>query len=72
MSRRHFFEPNIPSIPGIETFPGTILHSHSYRKPDMFSGKTVLVLGAASSGVDIALELSRHATKVYLSFNYNK
>lgn len=68
----HFFEPNIPSIPGIETFPGTILHSHSYRKPDMFSGKTVLVLGAASSGVDIALELSRHATKVYLSFNYNK
>lgn len=59
----------MPRIPGIETFPGTVLHSHSYRKPDAFSGQTVLVLGAASSGIDIAIELSGHATRVYLSFN---
>ncbi|EZA52799.1 hypothetical protein DMN91_008805 [Ooceraea biroi] len=68
----HYFEPNIPSIAGIETFSGTVLHSHSYRKPDVFSGKTVLVLGAASSGTDIALELSNYATRVYVSSNYKK
>jgi cation diffusion facilitator CzcD-associated flavoprotein CzcO len=38
----------------------------------MFSGKTVLVLGAASSGVDIAIELSSYANCVYLSFNYDR
>ncbi|XP_015597693.1 flavin-containing monooxygenase FMO GS-OX-like 4 [Cephus cinctus] len=63
----HFFEPNIPSIPGIETFPGTFLHSHSYRKPEVYSGKTVIILGASSSGTDIAIELHSHAYKVYLS-----
>ncbi|XP_017886333.1 flavin-containing monooxygenase FMO GS-OX-like 7 [Ceratina calcarata] len=65
----HYFDPYVPTIPGIETFPGTIIHSHSYRKPEDFSGKSVLILGAASSGVDIALDLSNHASRVYLSHN---
>lgn len=65
----HYFDPYVPSIPGIDTFPGTIMHSHSYRKPEDFSGKSVLILGASASGVDIAIDLSSHATRVHLSHN---
>ncbi|XP_043266309.1 flavin-containing monooxygenase FMO GS-OX-like 7 [Colletes gigas] len=65
----HYFDPYTPTIPGIETYAGTVLHSHSYRKPEIFSGKTVLILGAASSGVDIGIDLANHASRVYLSHN---
>ncbi|XP_051175246.1 uncharacterized protein LOC127290596 isoform X2 [Leptopilina boulardi] len=62
-----YFQPNIPEIPGIETFPGTILHSHSYRKPEDFTNKSIVILGASSSGIDIGIELCAHANQVYLS-----
>lgn len=68
----HYFDPYIPTITGIESFPGLILHSHAYRKPDEFSGKTVLVLGAGSSGIDIGIDLSNQAARVYLSHNHDK
>lgn len=64
---RQYFQPNIPEIPGIETFPGTILHSHSYRKPEDFTNKSIVILGASSSGIDIGIELCAHANQVYLS-----
>lgn len=53
----------------MENFSGTVIHSHSYRKPEDFSGKSVLILGAAASGIDIALDLVNHATRIYLSHN---
>ncbi|XP_046746523.1 flavin-containing monooxygenase FMO GS-OX-like 4 isoform X2 [Diprion similis] len=65
----HFFEPNVPPIPGIQSFPGIVMHSHDYRKPQPFTGKTVVVLGAASSGADIGMELTGYARHVYLSHN---
>ena len=65
----HYFDPYVPTIPGIETYSGTIIHSHSYRKPEDLSGKTVLILGASSSGIDIGIELGNHASRVYLSHN---
>ncbi|OAD52045.1 Flavin-containing monooxygenase FMO GS-OX-like 2 [Eufriesea mexicana] len=65
----HYFDPYMPTIPGIENFPGTIIHSHSYRKAEDFAGKSVLILGAAASGVDIAVDLANHVTRVYLSHN---
>ncbi|XP_015511102.1 flavin-containing monooxygenase FMO GS-OX-like 4 [Neodiprion lecontei] len=65
----HFFEPNVPPIPGIQRFPGIVMHSHDYRKPHPFTGKTILVLGAASSGADIGIELTGYARHVYLSHN---
>lgn len=59
----------MPPIPGIENFPGTIIHSHSYRKAEDFAGKSVLILGASASGVDIAVDLANRVTRVYLSHN---
>ena len=45
-------------------FEGEKMHSHDYRLPQPFQGKTVLALGAGPSGIDIAIELAPYATKV--------
>ncbi|XP_058793279.1 senecionine N-oxygenase-like [Phymastichus coffea] len=68
----HFTKPNVPSIPGIDTFPGRTLHSHTYRRPEEFAGKTVVVLGASFSGIDIGVEVSKYAKTVYLSHRHKK
>nr|CAD7587283.1 unnamed protein product [Timema genevievae] len=60
----HYSVPHIPDIPGVKTFNGTQLHSHSYREPEKFTGLNVVLLGASSSGVDIGLELAQHARQV--------
>ena len=66
---RECFEPNIPEILGTETFPGKILHCHSYRKPEDFSDKIVMIVGAGPSGLDIGIGLHSNATKIYLSYD---
>ncbi|XP_066578237.1 uncharacterized protein LOC136768086 [Amia ocellicauda] len=63
----HYSEPFIPPIPGLENFKGTVLHSHSYRRPEPYTGQSVVILGARYSGVDIAMELSTVNAWVTLS-----
>lgn len=46
----HYFQPRTPKISGQEVFAGEQLHSHDYRIPEVFNGKTVVVLGAGPSG----------------------
>ena len=65
----HYSEPSIPDLPGIESFDGLIMHSHDYRTPQAFEGKTVAVLGAAASGSDIGLEIASVAKRLYLCHN---
>ncbi len=43
--------PNLPQLPGMDQFPGLQMHVHNYRHPEVFSGQTVLVVGASFSGV---------------------
>lgn len=62
----HYEEPNSPNIEGIDTFKGVITHSHTYRNPQEFKGKTVALLGASASGVDLGSEIASVADKVYL------
>ncbi|XP_065830618.1 flavin-containing monooxygenase 5-like [Oscarella lobularis] len=63
----HHWKPNRPRFHGMDLFKGNQLHSHAYRKWTQFAGKTVLIVGLGNSGADIAVELSRHCKKVYLS-----
>ena len=49
----HFSVPNVPYFPGIETFPGRVLHAHDFRSADEFKGKDVLIVGASYSAEDI-------------------
>ncbi|WP_374430214.1 flavin-containing monooxygenase [Tabrizicola sp.] len=57
-----------PIIPTVITDPGiTQLHSNSYRNPAALPEGAVLVVGAGSSGAQIAEELVRAGRRVYLS-----
>ena len=69
----HYAVPSCPDIPGLDQhFTGAKMHSHFYRIPRPFENKTVLVLGAGASGVDIGIEITKTAKKVYLSHNNRK
>ncbi|WP_420547977.1 flavin-containing monooxygenase [Curvivirga sp.] len=61
-----FQQPVIPAVvpddAGVEQ-----MHSTGYRNPDQLPEGAVLVIGAGSSGVQIATELMRAGKKVYLS-----
>lgn len=58
----HYSTPYIPSVPKISTFakahPGIISHSKTYRTPSEFTGKRVVIVGSAASGLDIASQIS--------------
>jgi dimethylaniline monooxygenase (N-oxide forming) len=43
--------------PFADAFSGEYLHSHSYRTPDRFRGKHVLVVGVGNSACDIAADI---------------
>ena len=63
----HFSEPLVPTLPGFPGFPGMALHSHNYRRPDVFAGKRVMLLGSSVSGNDLAIEIATAAETVYFS-----
>ncbi|XP_030217662.1 flavin-containing monooxygenase FMO GS-OX5 isoform X2 [Gadus morhua] len=63
----HYSDPCLPDIPGMEHFKGTVMHSHSYRVPEPYSGQSVVVLGAGASGLDISMELAGANAQVILS-----
>ena len=56
-----FGNPHRPALPGLEEFPGTVLHAAQYRSPEPFEGQRVIVVGAGNSAVQIAAELAEHA-----------
>lgn len=61
-----FQKPLVPAL--IPADAGvTQLHSSGYRNPDQLPPGAILVIGAGSSGVQIADELMRAGRKVYLS-----
>ncbi|GBQ25795.1 flavin-containing monooxygenase [Acetobacter estunensis NRIC 0472] len=59
----------IPVIPSVvpDKAGFTQIHSASYRNPEQLPEGAVLVIGAGSSGAQIAEELMRNGRKVYLS-----
>ena len=59
--------PHSPSWPGMEDFPGPVVHSSLYRNPVPFAGKRALVVGYGNSGAEIALDLSEAGIDTTLS-----
>ncbi len=59
------WEPHEASWPG--QFNGEVRHSVTYRSPDEFTRKRVLVVGAGNSGADIACDASVRADQAFLS-----
>jgi Flavin-binding monooxygenase-like len=60
-----FWSPRLPTYPG--SFDGTVSHSHEYRTPDRFAARRVMIVGAANSAAEIAVEVSAVAEQTLMS-----
>lgn len=58
--------PRKPNVPGLPDFKGEVVHTHGYTDGAEWRGKNVLVLGAGTSGHDIAQDLHGYGAKVKL------
>ena len=56
--------PHLATWPGLETFPGPVIHSRAYRAPGDLPGERVLVVGFGNSGGELAIDLSEAGRKV--------
>ncbi|XP_060566212.1 LOW QUALITY PROTEIN: flavin-containing monooxygenase 5-like [Ruditapes philippinarum] len=63
----HHAEKNIPNFPGLNKFKGKVTHTHDYKDYHGYEDKNVLIIGIGNSGGDVATELSRISSQVYLS-----
>jgi dimethylaniline monooxygenase (N-oxide forming) len=67
----HHWDPRWPepAFPGHERFAGTQMHAHDYKgdDPEFFRDKHVVLLGMGNSAMDIAVEASFAAARVYLA-----
>jgi len=59
-------EPLMPDIPGRDQFTGQVLHASEYKNGKEFSEKKVLVVGADTTGAEIALDLWEYDARVGL------
>jgi hypothetical protein len=60
-----FWCRKVPAYPG--AFGGPTIHSHEYRTPEQFEGRRVLVVGAGQSAAEIAVEVSRQASRTFMA-----
>src|SRR3982074_1639903 len=58
--------PNLPDIPGLKNFAGTVLHSSQYGDGETWQDKKALVIGTGNSGHDIAQDLHSSGAEVTL------
>ncbi|KAI3399625.1 hypothetical protein diail_6266 [Diaporthe ilicicola] len=66
-----FDEPSIPHYQGLsiwrEQYKDSISHAKTYRNPDAFRGKNVLIVGYQASGFDIANKIAASVSKLWVS-----
>ena len=59
--------PRLPSIPGLETFKGEIVHTAAYKGPAPFKGKRVVCVGMGETSADVTMQISDVAQTCWLS-----
>ncbi|KAJ3571599.1 hypothetical protein NPX13_g5322 [Xylaria arbuscula] len=72
----HYHIPFVPDTRGLSAwkarFAGRVIHSKKYRTPEPFRGKTILLVGAGASALDIAREVCAVGGKVIQSRRESK
>jgi putative flavoprotein involved in K+ transport len=56
--------PNVPTIPGMDDFAGTVCHSSAHRGGAEFAGRKAIVVGCCNSGHDIAQDFYEQGADV--------
>ncbi|KAF7072609.1 hypothetical protein CFC21_077715 [Triticum aestivum] len=51
-------EKVLPEVPGLDGFPGKVMHACEYRTGKGMEGNAVLVVGSGNSGMEIAYDLA--------------
>lgn len=62
----HHWHPRMPEYSG--TFSGEVMHSHYYKTHLPYRDQRVLIIGGGNSACDIAVDVSRHASKTAVSW----
>ncbi|WP_341303761.1 NAD(P)/FAD-dependent oxidoreductase [Pseudomonas sp. TMP25] len=65
----HFSTPNVPYFPGVERFPGRVLHAHDFRDALEFKDKDLLLVGSSYSAEDIGTQCHKYGAKS-VTFSY--
>ncbi|MEU2115130.1 NAD(P)/FAD-dependent oxidoreductase [Streptomyces sp. NPDC016459] len=55
--------PRLPDWPGRDAYRGELNHARSYRNPQPYAGKDVLVVGVGNTGAEIAADLAEGGAK---------
>nr|WP_153452703.1 NAD(P)/FAD-dependent oxidoreductase [Streptomyces smaragdinus] len=64
----HNHTPYVPDWPGLDTFPGEVLHASRYRDAGPYAGRDVLVVGTGNTGTEISVDLAEGgASRVRIS-----
>src|ERR1700676_847737 len=58
--------PNLPDIPSLKNFTGTVMHSSQYDDGEAWKDRRALVIGTGNSGHDIAQDLHSSGADVTL------
>jgi indole-3-pyruvate monooxygenase len=56
--------PRLPSIPGLDRFNGSVIHTSEYKNATPYQGRRTLVVGCGNSGAEIALDLAEAGIEV--------
>ncbi|KAK0101142.1 hypothetical protein ONS95_012876 [Cadophora gregata] len=66
LANGHYGVPYIPEVKGLakylELFPGRVVHSKTYRTPQLYRNKRVLTIGNSASGHDLTNDLLLEAS----------
>lgn len=57
-------KPKIPSLPGLDSFAGDVMHSSSFPSGEQYAGKKAVVVGVGTSAHDIAYDLYVNGAEV--------
>lgn len=60
-------KPKMPEFEGMNSFPGTVIHSSQYKNGADFTGKNVLIVGFGNSGCEQAICLYEHGAHPSIS-----
>ena len=59
-------EPSVPDIPGLDSFPGQVIHSARWNRDTSLAGQRVAVVGTGASAVQIVPEIQARVSSVTL------